>query len=46
MELGMVHKGIEYLAPYSAEMNVCDAPELNKIDAGAELKRNIPNRTS
>jgi hypothetical protein len=46
MELGMVHKGIEYLATYSAEMNVCDAPESNKTDAGAELIRNIPTITS
>jgi hypothetical protein len=46
MELGMVHRGMEYLATYSAEMNVCDAPELNKTDAGAELTRNIPNTTS
>jgi hypothetical protein len=46
MELGMVHKGMEYLATYSAEINVCDTPELNKTDAGAELMRNIPNTTS
>jgi hypothetical protein len=46
MELGMVHRGMEYLATYSAEMNVCDAPESNKTDAGAELTRNIPNTTS
>jgi hypothetical protein len=46
MELGMVHGGIEYLATYSAEMNVCDAPESNKTDAGAELTRNILNTTS
>jgi hypothetical protein len=37
---------MEYLAMYSAEMNVCDAPELNKTDAGAELTRNIPNTMS
>jgi hypothetical protein len=37
---------IQYLAMYSAEMNVCDAPESNKTDAGAELTRNIPNTTS
>jgi hypothetical protein len=46
MELGMVHRGIEYLATYSTEMNVCDAPELNKTDAGAKLMRNIPNTMS
>jgi hypothetical protein len=46
MELGMVHRGMEYLATYSAEMNVCDAPESNKTDVGAELTRNIPNTTS
>jgi hypothetical protein len=27
-------------------MNECDAPELNKTDAGFELARNIPNTTS
>jgi hypothetical protein len=27
-------------------MNECDAPELNKIVAGCELVRNIPNTTS
>jgi hypothetical protein len=27
-------------------MNDCDAPELNKIVAGCELVRNIPNTTS
>jgi hypothetical protein len=27
-------------------MNECDAPELNKIVAGYELVRNIPNTTS
>jgi hypothetical protein len=27
-------------------MNECDAPELNKIVAGCELVRNIPNITS
>jgi hypothetical protein len=42
----MVHRGIEYLATYSAEMNACDVPESNKIDAGAKLTRNIPNTTS
>jgi hypothetical protein len=46
MELGMVHRGMEYLATYLVEMNVCDAPELNKTNAGAELTRNIPNTTS
>jgi hypothetical protein len=46
MKLGMVHRGMEYLATYSAEMNVCDAPESNKTDAWAELTRNIPNTTS
>jgi hypothetical protein len=46
MELGMVHKGMEYLATYSAEMNVCDAPKSNKTDARAELTRNMPNTTS
>jgi hypothetical protein len=46
MELGMVHRGMEYLATYSAEMNVCDALESNKTDAGAELTRNILNTTS
>jgi hypothetical protein len=34
MELGMVHRGMEYLATYSAEMKICDASESNKIDAG------------
>ena len=37
----MVHKGMEYLATYSAEKK-CDDPESNKTDAGAELTRNIP----
>jgi hypothetical protein len=46
MELGMVHRGIEYLATYSAEMNVCDAPESNRTDARAELTRNITNTMS
>jgi hypothetical protein len=46
MELGMVHRGMEYLAMYSAEIKECDAPESNKTDAGAELTRNIPNTTS
>jgi hypothetical protein len=46
MELGMVHRGMEYLATYLAEIKVCDAPESNKTDAGAELTRNIPNTTS
>jgi hypothetical protein len=46
MELGMVHRGMEYLATYSAEMNVCDALELNKTDAVAELTRNILDTTS
>jgi hypothetical protein len=27
-------------------MNECDAPESNKIVAGCELERNIPNTTS
>jgi hypothetical protein len=46
MELGMVHRGMEYLATYSAEMKVCDAPESNKTNAGADLMRDIPNTTS
>jgi hypothetical protein len=46
MELGMVHRGMEYLATYTAEIKVCDAPESNKTDAEAELTRNIPNTTS
>jgi hypothetical protein len=46
MELGMVHRGMEYLATYSAEIKVYDAPESNKTDVGAELMRNIPNTTS
>ena len=46
MELGMVHKRMEYLATYSAEIKECDALESNKTDAGAELTRNIPNTTS
>jgi hypothetical protein len=46
MELDMVHRGMEYLATYSAEMKVCDAPELNKTDAGAKLTRNILNTMS
>jgi hypothetical protein len=46
MELGMVHRGIEYLATYSAEIKECDAPESKKTNAGAELTRNIPKTTS
>jgi hypothetical protein len=46
MELGMVHKGMEYLATYSAEIKVCDALESNKTDVGVELTRNIPNTKS
>jgi hypothetical protein len=46
MELGMVHRGMKYLATYSEEIKVCDAPESNKTDAGAELTRNIPNTMS
>jgi hypothetical protein len=39
----MVHRGMEYLATYSAEIKVCNAPQSNKTDVGAELTRNIPN---
>jgi hypothetical protein len=46
MELGMVHRGMEYLATYSADIKVCDAPESNKTDAGAKLTRNILNTMS
>jgi hypothetical protein len=46
MELGMVHRGMEYLATYSAEIKVCDASESNKTNAGAELTKNILNTTS
>jgi hypothetical protein len=46
MELGMEHRGIEYLAKYSAEIKVCDAAESNKTDAWAELTRNILNTMS
>jgi hypothetical protein len=35
----MVHRGMEYLATYSAEIKVCDALESNKTDVGAELTR-------
>ena len=42
----MVHKGMEYLAMYSAEIKEYDDPESNKTDAGAELTRNILNTTS
>jgi hypothetical protein len=45
MELGMVHRGMEYLATYSVEIKVCDSPESNKTDARAELTRNIPDTT-
>jgi hypothetical protein len=46
MELGMVHRGIEYLAMYSAEIKECNAPGSNKTDAGAELIMNILNAMS
>jgi hypothetical protein len=46
MKLGMVHRGMEYLATYSVEIKECDAPESNKTNAWAELTRNIPNTTS
>jgi hypothetical protein len=46
MELGIMHRGMEYLATYSAEIKECDAPESNKSNAGAELTRNILNTTS
>jgi hypothetical protein len=46
MELGMVHRVVKYLATYSVEIKVCDAPKSNKTDAGAELTRNILNTTS
>jgi hypothetical protein len=46
MELGMVHRGMEYLATYSVEIKECDASESNKTNAGVELTRNKPNTTS
>ena len=44
--LGMEQSGMEYLAMYCVDMKVCDAPESNKTDAGAELTKNIPNTAS
>jgi hypothetical protein len=35
-----------YFATKLDDMNECDAPESNKIVAGCELARNIPNITS
>jgi hypothetical protein len=42
----MVHKGMEYLATYLAEIKECNAQESNNTDEGAKLTRNIPNTTS
>jgi hypothetical protein len=39
----MVIIGILYFATKLDDMNECDAPESNKIVAGCELARNIPN---
>jgi hypothetical protein len=42
----MVAIGRLYIATKLDDMNECDAPESNKIVAGCELARNIPNITS
>jgi hypothetical protein len=42
----MIVMGSWYLTTNDDDIKECDAPKLNKIVAGCELARNIPNTTS